>query len=81
MESLTVQKELHKSLEEIENLNQIISTDKTIEEKIKKLFKNICNEVSCCTFEDAEFIKLFSNLEICKIFISNEFYVMCKIIT
>ena len=69
-----------KSLEEIENLNQIISTDKIIEEKkIKKLFKNICNEVSCCTFEEAEFIKLFSNAwRYVKFAISNEFYVMCR---
>jgi UDP-N-acetyl-D-mannosaminuronic acid dehydrogenase len=66
------------SLEEIKKLNQIIaSSNKKEEVKIKKLFKNICDDTSVCSFGEAELIKLFSNAwRYVKFAISNEFYML-----
>ena len=68
------------SLDEIKKLNQIIaSSNKKEEVKIKKLFKNICDEISICSFGEAEIIKLFSNAwRYVKFAISNEFYMLCE---
>ena len=67
------------SLEEIKKLNQIISSSSIKEQtKIKNLFKNICDEISTCSFDEAEMIKLFSNAwRYVKFAISNEFYMLC----
>ena len=69
-----------KSIDEIQNLNQIISSNnKKEEQKIYKLFKKICNNVSSCIYEEAEMIKLFSNAwRYIKFGIANEFYMMCE---
>ncbi len=69
-----------KSLEEIKKLNQIISSSsKREEKKITKLFKNICDDISICTFEEAELIKLFSNAwRYAKFALSNEFFMLCN---
>ena len=67
------------SLEEIKKLNQIIaSNNKKEKAKIKKLFINICDNISTCSFDEAEMIKLFSNAwRYVKFAISNEFYMLC----
>ena len=69
-----------KSIEEIKNLTQIISSNNTKEEKkIFNLFQNICNNVEICSYEEAEMIKLFSNAwRYIKFGIANEFYMMCE---
>ncbi|MBK69578.1 MAG: nucleotide sugar dehydrogenase [Legionellales bacterium] len=69
-----------KSLDEIKKLKQIVSSNsKSEEKKILRLFKKICNDVSACSFEEAEFIKLFSNAwRYIKFAASNEFYMLSR---
>ena len=69
-----------KSISEIENLPQIISSENKIEEKIiNKLFRKICKKTSELTIEEAEYAKLFSNAwRYIKFGISNEFYMLCE---
>ncbi len=69
-----------KSIKEIQNLTQIISSNNKKEEiKINNLFKKICRYVETCSFEEAEMIKLFSNAwRYIRFGIANEFYMMCE---
>ena len=69
-----------KSIDEIQNLTQIVSSNnKKEEKKISNLFKVICNDVETCSYEEAEMIKLFSNAwRYIKFGIANEFYMLCE---
>jgi len=69
-----------KSIEEIKELTQIVSSNSSYEEKkIVNLFREICNNVVISSYEEAEFIKLFSNAwRYIKFAAANEFYMLCK---
>lgn len=69
-----------KSLEEIENLTQIISSENQQEKKkIEKLFLKICKKTIELSIEEAEYSKLFSNAwRYIQFGITNEFYTLCE---
>ena len=69
-----------KSLEEIENLTQIISSENQKESRVvEKLFLNICKKTVELNFEEAEYSKLFSNAwRYIQFGITNEFYTLCE---
>ncbi len=69
-----------KSIEEISKLTQIVSSNSPHEEKkVSNLFREICNNVVISSYEEAEFIKLFSNAwRYIKFAAANEFYMLCK---
>jgi UDP-N-acetyl-D-mannosaminuronic acid dehydrogenase len=69
-----------KSIYEIENLTQIVSSENSREVlKISKLFKSICKRVEILNFIEAEYSKLFSNAwRYIKFAVANEFYMISK---
>lgn len=69
-----------KSLEEIQNLTQIISSEDQQEKKrIEKLFLKICKKTIELSIEEAEYSKLFSNAwRYIQFGITNEFYTLCE---
>jgi len=69
-----------KSISEIENLTQIISTeDKRENLIISNLFKSICKRIEILNFEEAEYSKLFSNAwRYIKFAVTNEFFMLAQ---
>lgn len=69
-----------KSIYEIENLTQIISSeDKKEIYKITKLFKSICKKIEILNFNEAEYSKLFSNAwRYIKFAVANEFFMLSQ---
>jgi UDP-N-acetyl-D-mannosaminuronic acid dehydrogenase len=69
-----------KSLSEIENLPQIVSSENENEQKkINQLFRKICKKTLYLNIEEAEYAKLFSNAwRYIKFGITNEFYMLCE---
>lgn len=69
-----------KSLLEIQNLTQIISSENQQElKKVEKLFLKICKKTIQLSIEEAEYSKLFSNAwRYIQFGITNEFYTLCE---
>jgi UDP-N-acetyl-D-mannosaminuronic acid dehydrogenase len=69
-----------KSLDEIENLPQIISSENKSEiKKIKKLFNLICKKVVELSLVEAEYSKLFCNAwRYIRFAVTNEFFMLSK---
>lgn len=69
-----------KSLIEIQNLTQIISSENELEKKkVEKLFRKICKKTIHLSIEEAEYSKLFSNAwRYIQFGITNEFYTLCE---
>lgn len=68
------------AIKELPHLTQIISgNNKLTLKEISKIFKKICKKIIICSFEEAEFIKLFSNTyRYINFSISNQFYMMSR---